>query len=656
MDKNTVIGLILIMAIFAGFSYYNSQQLNKGFDEAVAAAEAELQYGNYEAARAQYLNALRYKANDTAVLQRLEEINLHLAPILEAETQAENIMATAENLQDSLQAAAIIDYSRYGAFATAAVGEEEFITLENNLIELKLSTKGGRVYSARMKDYVRHDSTDLILFDGDSTVFGLNFFTTDNKGIQTNDLYFSPINEQSIYNVVADSQVVSLRLNVADDSYLQYNYTLKPDRYSVDFDVEFHNLDNVVAPNQNSISLLWNMYMPQQEKGRQNEENYSSIKYKYVGDKDVEGPRRAGREQESIKISSNFEWVAYQDQFFSSILIADNSFVNGSLEMQKTPDLRDYIRYYSSDLGIPYSSGADYRYGMKFYFGPNHIGTLKREADQLHKIVFLGKNIIGWISRVVIIPVFNFMERYIANYGIIILILTILIKIVLFPLTFKSYQSTAKMQIVKPFVDEINARYSKPGEEMKRQQATMDLYKKANISLMGGCLPTLLQFPILFAMFRFFPVSIELRQQPFLWADDLSTYDSILNLPFSIPLYGDHVSLFTLLMTIASILSMRITNNAQSQTAPNQMSMKVMTYVMPIMFLFMFNSFSSGLTYYYFLANVITLGQNILVKRLIDEEKVLRTLRENQLKPPQKSKWQKRLEEAQKQRGYYPKR
>ena len=257
---------------------------------------------------------------------------------------------------------------------------------------------------------------------------------------------------------------------------------------------------------------------------------------------------------------------------------------------------------------------------MKLYFGPNHISTLRKEGLQLEKIVFLGRNIIGWISRFVIIPVFNWLEKYIASYGIIILILTILIKIVLFPLTFKSYQSTAKMQVLKPMIDELGKKFPKKEDAVKKQQATMDLYKRAGINPMGGCLPMLLQMPILFAMFRFFPVSIELRQEHFLWATDLSTYDSILTLPFKIPIYGDHVSLFTLLMTASTPLTMKMTESSPGQDQPG---MKMMMYMMPVMFMLMLNNFSSGLTYYYFLANILTYLQNIISKRFINQDKVL---------------------------------
>jgi YidC/Oxa1 family membrane protein insertase len=288
---------------------------------------------------------------------------------------------------------------------------------------------------------------------------------------------------------------------------------------------------------------------------------------------------------------------------------------------------------------------------MKMYYGPNHISTLRKEGIKLEELVFLGKNIIGWINRFVIIPVFNWLEKYIASYGIIILILTILIKVVLFPLTFKSYKSQATMQVLKPMVDELGKKFPRKEDAMKKQQATMDLYKRAGVNPMGGCLPMLLQMPILFAMFRFFPVSIELRQEHFLWATDLSTYDSILTLPFKIPIYGSHVSLFTLLMTASTLLTMKMTGSSPGQDQPG---MKMMMYMMPVMFMLMLNNFSAGLTYYYFLANILTYLQNLVSKKFINADKVLATLEANRKKPLKKSKWQQRLEEAAKQRGIQP--
>ena len=360
---------------------------------------------------------------------------------------------------------------------------------------------------------------------------------------------------------------------------------------------------------------------------------------------------RSKKESETIEIPTRLSWVAYVDQFFSAVVITDTYFLNGSLTSNLTTESKKYIRYFTSEIGVPVTPGPDMSYQMRFYYGPNHTSTLRKEGLELEKIIYLGKNITGWISRFVIIPVFNWLEKYIKSYGIIILILTILIKIVLFPLTFKSFQSQAKMQVLKPLVDELGKKFPKKEDAMKKQQATMDLYKRAGINPMGGCLPMLLQFPILFAMFRFFPVSIELRQEHFLWATDLSTYDSILNLPFSIPIYGSHVSLFTLLMTASSLLTMKMSGSSAGQDQPG---MKMMMYMMPVMFMLILNQWSSGLTYYYFLANMLTWIQNLISKRFIDADKVLAVLEENKKKPVKKSKWQQRLEEAARQRGINP--
>jgi YidC/Oxa1 family membrane protein insertase len=350
----------------------------------------------------------------------------------------------------------------------------------------------------------------------------------------------------------------------------------------------------------------------------------------------------------SKDITTKLSWVAFQDQFFSSVLLTKDYFLNGSVSSKKTLSSTKYLRYYTSEVGIPYNSISSPKIAMRFYYGPNHFTTLKKEGYELEKLVSLGKNIIGAINRYAIIPIFNWLSRSIKNYGLIILILTIIIKIVLFPLTFKSYQSTAKMAVLKPMVEELGKKFPNKEDAMKKQQATMDLYKRAGVNPMGGCLPMLLQMPILFAMYKFFPVSIELRQEHFLWATDLSTYDSILKLPFMIPMYGDHVSLFTLLMTASTLLTMKMTGSSPGSDQPG---MKLMMYTMPVMFMLFLNNISSGLTYYYFLANILTYAQNIISKRFINTDAVLLTLEENKKKPINKSKWQEKLESVSKQRG-----
>lgn len=653
MDRNTITGIILIFAIFVGFSIYNNHQRNKGYEKAVQVAESYYTRGELENARAEYINALRFKPNEPIALAKINEINLKLGIGTENSTKTDTVRSVPAGKETPVpeNQGTNEDVNQFGIFANAATGENDFITLENSKVELKISLKGGRVYSARIKEYRTYDSLPLILFSGDSTIFGFNFFTSDNKAVQTSKLYFRPVSETKNYDATSQAQSVVLRLHADSNRYIEYKYTLSPNKYVVDFNVTFKSMHDIIASNQNSLTLDWKMYVPQQEKGRLNEENYSTINYKYYQD-DVNGlSLRQSKETVKSDIATKLSWISYSDQFFSSIIITNDFFLNASVASTKIPTSKKYIRYYTSEVGVPYNTGPSTSVNMKLYYGPNSFTVLKKEGLQLEKIVFLGKNIIGWINRFIIIPIFNWLQNYIASYGIIILILTIIIKVVLFPLTFKSYQSTAKMQVLKPLVDELGKKFPKKEDAMKKQQATMDLYKRAGVNPMGGCLPMLLQMPILFAMFRFFPVSIELRQEHFLWATDLSTYDSILTLPFTIPMYGNHVSLFTLLMTASTLLTMKMTGSSPGSDQPG---MKMMMYMMPVMFMLILNNFSAGLTYYYFLANILTYLQNIASKRFINAEAVLATLEENKKKPLKKSKWQQRLEEAAKQRGINP--
>lgn len=649
MDKNTIIGIVLIFAIFIGFSIFNSGRLKKSYRYTMEVADSLYKKGELENARAEYINALRYRPNEPEAVAKVNELNQRLGFMDVAQkTDSTEVKKTLIDSLNREKGTVKSDSGRYGVFGSAVKGDSGLITLQNEKLELRISPKGGRVYSARLKDYKTFESRPLILFNGDSTVFGFNFFTADNKAVSTNDLYFTPVTTGNDLDAKSQPQSVVLRLNAGEGKYIEYKYTLAPGKYMVDFDVTFKSMDKIIASNQNSITFDWRMYIPQQEKGRQNEESYTTIKYKYFQD-DVEGMRlRQQKEVEQKDITTKLSWFAFEDQFFSSVLITRDFFQNASFSSTKTVASDKYIRYYTAEAGLPYTAGPETTYGMKIYYGPNHISTLRKEGMELDKLVFLGKNIIGWINRFVIIPVFNWLQKYVGSYGIIILILTILLKIVLFPLTFKSYQSQAKMQVLKPLVDELGKKYPKQEDAMKKQQATMELYKRAGVNPMGGCLPMLLQMPILFAMFRFFPVSIELRQQPFLWAADLSAYDSILTLPFRIPLYGDHVSLWTILMTASQIITMKISGTGTDQSQPG---MKMMTWMMPVMFMFIMNNLPAGLTYYYFLANILTFVQNVVTKRFIDSEKVMATLEANRKKPLQKSKWQKRLEEASRQRG-----
>ncbi len=439
-----------------------------------------------------------------------------------------------------------------------------------------------------------------------------------------------------------------MRLPVdSSGAYIQYTYTLNPGRYLMDIDLKMKDMEEHRTDN---VQLNWVMLSPQQEQNRANEQNYSNLYYRYYQGDVEKFKARTKKELQDVNETTKIDWLAFKDQFFSSVLISDKiPFEGGYMSYEHLPETRHNLARFSAELSVPYQRTNDFNMPMHFYFGPNNFKALKRIGFQLQDLVTIGGSIIRWINAWVIIPIFNFLNNYISNYGIIILLLTLIIKMALLPLTYKSYMSQAKMRALKPEIEEINAKIPKD-KAMERQQATMALYKKAGVNPMGGCLPMLFQMPILYAMFRFFPTSIELRQQSFLWAHDLSTYDSILHLPFTIPMYGDHVSLFTLLMTVSTILSMRL--NSSPTGGESMPGMKGMMYVMPVMFMVILNNFSAGLTYYYFLANMITLGQNALFKQFVDEDELRKKLHSRKAKTTKKSGFQKRLEDMAKQRGY----
>lgn len=624
MDRNSITGIIIIGVILIVFSI-----LNKPSQEEIDSAR---------------------RRQDSLEIVRQQELEREMREIAVEDLPEDSIVSEP----DTAQIAAEMQ-NRYGAFAPAATGEARFYTIENEKIKLDISSRGGRPWSVQLKEYQRWDSLPLILFEGDDNFFGLNFFA-QNRSISTNELYFTPVsgtNGQS----APEKQKLALRLYAGEDRYIEFVYSLAPDSYMVDFDINLVGMDQLLGAGANFIDLRWEIDVPGQERGSKNENNYTTIQYKYLGDDVDKLSERSDREQEEIR--TRLKWIAFKQQFFSSVIIADNHFLSAIVQQERIEDGR-YLRNYVADIRLPVDNSAGEVIAMNFYFGPNHYNTLRAYSQEymsgrnynleLEKIVPLGWGIFGWVNRFVVIQVFNFLERYISNYGIIILILTILIKIILFPLTYKSYISTSKMRVLKPQIDEINEKIPKD-KAMERQQATMALYKKAGVNPMGGCLPMLLQFPILIAMFRFFPNAFELRQEGFLWATDLSTYDSILDLPFTIPFYGDHVSLFTLLMTVSTIIYTKM--NSQMTAGSSQMpGMKGMMYMMPVMFLFIFNSFASALSYYYFLTNVITFGQQALIKRFVNDEELLKRISEHKKKPVTRSTFQKRLEDmARKRRG-----
>ena len=625
MDRNTIIGILLIGTILIAYSI-----INKPSQEEIE--EARIKRDSLELFRQEMEKEIQAKAE-------AEKLTLETVPVTEAITELQK----TENLKNL-----------YGSFAEASVGENAFTTLENNLIKIKISNKGGRPYRVELKEYQTYDSLPLILFDGDSTIFGLDFFA-QNRSISTNNLFFIPTTTKKNIQVTDKAKSLALRLYAGRDKYIEYKYTLEPNSYLLDFHINISGMNDVIASNLNFLTLHWEIYVHPQEKGKQNENYNTTLYYKYPDEVKYVNPRaRSDISEENLR--TKFKWMAFKQQFFSSVIIADDFFLNAHIRSEKLDEYDPYLKKFFAEISIPYEGKIKENILLNFYFGPNHFNTLKKYDLELEELVYMGRNIVRWINRFVIIPIFNFFNSFISNYGLIILLLTLIIKVALFPLTYKSYLSQAKMRVLKPQIDELNKKIPKE-KTMERQQATMALYKKVGVSPMGGCLPMILQMPILFAMFRFFPTSIELRQQSFLWADDLSTYDSILDLPFNIPMYGDHISLFTLLMTVSTIITMKIGN--QFSAGSTQMpGMKGMMYIMPFMFMLILNNFSSGLTYYYFLANIITFGQNALFKRFVDDKEILKKLQISKKKQPaKKSKFQARLEKMTRERGYkLPKR
>lgn len=607
MDKNSIIGFVLIGVIFFGFTWYQSNQYQKQRE--------------YQA----QLDSIAY-AEQAALMAEQDSI-----------ARASGIMAAESGTAASSGQRKYLD-SLLNSRSNAEAG---YVTLANDKLELVLSTKGAQPYSARLNDYRTYDSTDLYLIKPGYSDYNIAVFAGEN--INTREVVFDVAE-------TTDSSVV-MRLPFRNGGYLEQKYILPEDSYMVRNEMSFVNAEGLIPRKINSFDIDWNVIIPRLEKGYTNEKQYSKLDYYFSGEKKPEQLGRGGRNA-SESIVSKVKWFAFQQQFFSAIMTAENEFSSADFSIrfydEKDPDrnlmmcnarMQSELRLENGNVTIPFD----------FYFGPNHYRTLKDYDRKYEKIIPLGGSVIGLISRGVIIPTFNFLGKFIHNYGIIILIMTILIKIVVSPLTMKSYKSSAKMNILKPEIDKLNEKYPKQEDALKKQQAMMDLYRRAGISPMGGCLPMLLQLPILYAMFRFFPASIELRQQKFLWADDLSAYDSILDLPFNIPLYGDHVSLFALLMAVSMFLYSKMTSNQMSND-PSMAGMKFMSvWLMPLMMLFICNNLSSGLSYYYLLSNLITMLQTWFVRRyLVDEKKIHAQLAASAGKPLPKSKWQQRLEEAQK--------
>ncbi|MCB2222214.1 MAG: membrane protein insertase YidC [Bacteroidetes bacterium] len=643
MDRNTIYGLILIFAILIGYSIWMTPSQEEK-------------------------EALARKRDSIAAVQRTQDSIMAIGQakkakeiarqdsIAKAQSESQPAAATSETATP----VANINRDKLGVFANSANGPNDLYTIENEVLKLTISAKGGKVYQVQLKDFETYDSLPLIPFDPEKTNFGLTFFA-NNRIINTNDLYFHPEQYSGSIFVEGDkTRSLSMRLytDATDttfnkDSFIEYTYTLTGNEYMLDFDINFVGMDPYIDPGTSYIDLSWSTEMLQLEKSV-DRFNGPTIYYKFYED---EVDYLSETKDDEDDLINRLKWVSFKQRFFSSTLIAKESFLNAQI---KTFTLENqhphYLRSMETQIGLPFAMSPMVNIPMQYYFGPNKFKTLRKYRLDLERQIPLGWSffLMAWINRYAVLPVFNFLEGFGWNYGIIILVLTILLKLVLFPIAYKSYSSSAKMRVLKPEIEEINKKFPKKEDAMKKQQATMSLYKQAGVNPMAGCIPMLLQFPILIAMFRFFPSAIELRQQSFLWADDLSSYDSIFNLPFNIPFYGDHVSLFTLLMTVSTLIYTKMNQDMMGSSQQQLPGMKTMMYIMPVMFLGIFNNYAAGLSYYYFLANIITFGQMYLIRRNIDEGKIRKQIEMNKKKPKKKSKWQARLEEAAKQRGYKP--
>ena len=602
-SKYNIVGFVLIGLVLFGFTWYQSRQYKK---------QAEYQ--------AQLDSIARVEAMEKMVL--------------------DSAMTVVPASQGSASAAtpAFRPY-RDSSLNVAAQSNPSIVAIANNQVRIEFTTKGAQPYSVDVKDYRRYDSTALMLIPAGASELNFNIYA--GESLDTKDFVFDVAE-------LNDTSVV-MRLPFANGGYIQQKYTLGQDSYMLRNELSFVGLDAIIPRKVSSMDLSWKADIPRLEKGYKNEKQYSRIDYYIDGDK---SPEDIGNGKNATKsLEAGFQWVAFQQQFFSAILTAPQGFESGDLALDyyEEEDESHNLMACSAKMRTPLNINGNTTIPFDFYFGPNHFKTLKAYDRKYEKIIPLGGWLVGWISRFFIIPCFDFLGRFISNYGIVILLMTLLLKIVVSPLTIKSYMSSAKMSALKPEIDKINEKYPKEEDMMKKQQATMELYKRAGVSPMGGCLPMLLQFPILWAMFRFFPASIELRQKSFLWADDLSAYDSVLDFGLNIPLFGDHLSLFALLMAVSMFLYSKMTSSQMSND-PQMAPMKFMSvWLMPIMMLFICNNLSSGLSYYYLLSNLLTMVQTFVIKKwVVKPEKILAKIEESKGKPIQKSKWQLKLEQAQK--------
>ncbi|MDL2299587.1 membrane protein insertase YidC [Bacteroides sp. OttesenSCG-928-E20] len=608
MDKNTITGLVLIMILLIGFSYLSRPS-----------AEQQEAYRKYQ--------------DSISAIQQAEAIEAKKAAALANEKSISRIDSTA-------------------TFFYASQGTENFITIENEVVKITLSTHGGRVYSAMLKDYKDQEKEPLVLFN-DKDVSMNFYFYNRNEAMQTKDYYFTPVNK-------TENSVI-MRLMADDNSYIDFSYVLHPNNYMMDFTIQATGMENKLSATTNYVDIEWLQRARQYEKGFTYENRLSNLTYKYVGD-DTERLSEAKDDEKSVP--GRLDWIAYKNQFFSSVFIADQSFEKNILKSRPEKQGSGYVKAYASEMSTFFDPKGQEATNMHFYFGPNHYKTLKgfdKGRDnklRLNNLVYLGWPVVRQINQWFTINIFDWLSSWGLSMGVVLLLMTILVKIVIFPATWKTYMSSAKMRVLRPEIEKINQKYPKQEDAMKKQQETMALYGKYGVSPMGGCLPMLIQFPILMALFMFVPSAIELRQESFLWADDLSTYDAIINFPFKIPFLGSHISLFCLLMTVTTILNTKFTMSQQDTGQQQVPGMKWMMYLMPVMFLFILNDYPSGLNYYYFISTLISILIMIVLRKTTNEEKLMAQLEANKAKNGNKKKsgFAARLEAMQKEQEKQMKR
>jgi YidC/Oxa1 family membrane protein insertase len=625
MDKNSIIGFFLIAAVLVGFYF-----INKPSEE--------------EIAEQQRITDSILVAQDS--IRQLEQLQAAVQDSITTEAIASN-----DTIEQDTSAQVILT-NLPQEFMPFTKGSDERISLENEVLKVKISPKGGRITFVELKNYKTYSGQPLVLFDEEDQEFSYHF-SASNQIVSSSDLYFE-VGDEGIQTTDEGEHIVSLYLKLNDQQYIEHRFSLAENTYMMDFQINMVGFDKIIPRTIKYIDLDWNTKTRYLE--RKNKKNTRiigsnpTVYFRYTDDK----PDRLNDSKDEVKdLDGQVQWVAFKQHFFNQTLIAKENFIRGNVSSATIGD-ENHQKELSATLSFGFEHQPTQSYNLSIYYGPNHYQTLKKFDLELEEQIFLGRNILRLVNVGIVIPVFNFLNKFISNYGIIILLLTIFIKMLLLPLTYRSYLSTAKMRLLKPELDVLKEKVGKDNAKMQQEQ--MKLYRQAGVSPMGGCLPMLLQMPILIALFRFFPSSIELRQESFLWAHDLSTYDSIWtfgSVPIIERIYGDHVSLFTLLMTISTLIYTRMNSQMMGTGGSDGMAkqMKVLQYVMPIMFLGFFNNYSAGLSYYYFLANIITFGQQFLFKQFVNENKLRARIEANKKKKSTKpkSKWQKRLEEMQKQ-------